>query len=365
MRLLIVACLLSVAGLLCAAVPALAQGPNWIVDAAKATDSLPPVWASFGADEPNYATTADGLHLLDAFASMGKPVYVRLHNLLTTGDGRPALKWGSTNAYTTDAAGNPVYDWTILDSIFDALVHRGLRPLAEIGFMPEALSSHPEPYRHHWAPGNNYNDIFTGWAYPPNDYARWAALVEAWVRHCVTRYGAPAVRTWYWEVWNEPNIGYWKGTPAAYDSLYDYTAAAVRRACPGALVGGPASTGPGWDKAADYLRAFLEHCRTTGAPLDFISFHAKGSPRLAAGHVVMNMTPELRDVETGFQIVSASSYKNLPILITEFDPEGCAACSVATNPENAYRNGTMYSSYTAEAFARLYDLAGQYHVNLA
>ncbi|TDX01708.1 GH39 family glycosyl hydrolase [Dinghuibacter silviterrae] len=349
-----------------------AQGPNWIVDAARLGDSLPPVWASFGCDEPNYTYGPDGSKLLGELASLG-PVTMRVHNLLTTGDGQPALKWGSTNAYTEDAAGQPVYDWTITDRIFDAFVHRGIRPIAEVGFMPEALSVHPEPYRHHWAPGKSYGDIFTGWAYPPRDYGKWAALVYAWVSHCVGRYGAAEVASWWWEVWNEPNIGYWRGSAAAYDSLYDYTADAVRRACPGARVGGPASTGPGWDKASAYLSAFLEHCHSghnaatgaAGAPLDFVSFHAKGSPHIADGHVRMNMAPELKDVENGFRLVSGSAFASLPVLVTEFDPEGCAACSVATNPENAYRNGTMYSGYTAEAFARLYALAAFYHVNLA
>jgi xylan 1,4-beta-xylosidase len=353
---------------------ALAQGPNWIVDCARVGDTLRPVWSSFGCDEPNYTYTPNGLKLLGELSALSpaSPT-MRVHNLLTTGDGQPALKWGSTNAYTEDGTGRPVYDWTITDRIFDAQVQRGIRPIAEVGFMPEALSVHPEPYRHHWAPGKSYGDIFTGWAFPPKDYTRWADLVYAWVRHCVSRYGAAQVKTWWWEVWNEPNIGYWRGTPAQYDSLYDYTADAVRRACPGARVGGPASTGPGWDKAEAYLSAFLEHCGSgrnaatgaTGAPLDFISFHAKGNPRIANGHVQMNMAPELKDVENGFRLVSASPYAALPILITEFDPEGCAACSVATNPENAYRNGTMYSGYTAEAFARLYALAGHYHVNLA
>ena len=350
------------------------QGPNWIVDCRRTGDTLRPIWSSFGCDEPNYTYGADGLKLLGELSALSpSSPTMRVHNLLTTGDGRPALKWGSTNAYTEDGTGRPVYDWTITDKIFDAQVQRGIRPIAEVGFMPEALSIHPEPYRHHWAPGKPYGDIFTGWAFPPKDYTRWADLVYAWVRHCVSRYGEAQVKTWWWEVWNEPNIGYWRGTPAQYDSLYDYTADAVRRACPGARVGGPASTGPGWDKAEAYLTAFLDHCRSgrnaatgaTGAPLDFISFHAKGSPRIADGHVHMNMAPELKDAENGFRLVSASPYAALPILITEFDPEGCAACSVATNPENAYRNGTMYSGYTAEAFARLYALAGRYHINLA
>ncbi len=138
---------------------------------------------------------------------------IRTHNLLTSGDGRPALKWGSTGVYTEDDHGPPRYNWAILDHIFDTYQERGVRPYVQIGFMPEALSTHPQPYQHDWTPGGR-KSISTGWAYPPKDYAKWAELVFQWVRHCVERYGQAEVETWYWEVWNEPNILYWRGTPA-------------------------------------------------------------------------------------------------------------------------------------------------------
>jgi hypothetical protein len=110
----------------------------------------------------------DGKKLLSELAALSPvPVYVRVHNLLTTGDGTPALKWGSTNAYTEDAGGQPRYDWTIVDRIFDTYLERGMKPLVEIGFMPEALSVKPQPYRHAFAPGDKYGAIFTGWAQPP------------------------------------------------------------------------------------------------------------------------------------------------------------------------------------------------------
>ena len=345
------------------------------VEVAKPLAPLPPVWAYFGYDEPNYTYMPDGQQLLSELASLSPvPVYVRAHNLLTSGDGTPALKWGSTNAYTEDKKGRPVYDWTIIDRIFDAYVSRGMKPIAQIGFMPEALSTHPVPYRHHWKPGDNYNDIYTGWAYPPTDYKKWGELVYQWVRHCVARYGAAEVTTWRWELWNEPNIGYWKGTPAEYNQLYDYTEAAVHRALPAAILGGPETTGPRWDKAADYLRGFLQHCVSgqnyvtgkTGTRLDYISFHAKGAPKLVDGHVQMNMGVQLDDITEGFKIVASfPTLRELPIILGENDPEGCAACGVQTSPENAYRNGTMYSSYTAAAYARLYELADFYKVNLA
>ncbi|HEX6210899.1 MAG TPA: beta-xylosidase, partial [Methylomirabilota bacterium] len=142
---------------------------------------MTPVWAFFGYDEPNYTYMKDGRRLLTELAALSPvPVYVRAHNLLTSGDGTPGLKWGSTNAYTEDASGRPRYDWTIVDRIFDEYVQRKMRPLVEIGFMPEALSTRPQPYRHRWAPGAPYGEIFTGWAWPPRDYDRWRELVYQW-----------------------------------------------------------------------------------------------------------------------------------------------------------------------------------------
>lgn len=344
------------------------------VDLTKDKGSLTPIWAWFGYDEPNYTYMKDGRKLLTELAALSPtPVYVRAHSLLVTGDGTPALKWGSTNAYTEDAQSNPVYDWTIVDKIFDTYIERHMKPIAQIGFMPEALSTKPQPYQHQWSPGATYNEIYTGWAYPPKDYARFAELVYQWVTHSVKRYGKKEVESWYWELWNEPNIGYWKGTTDEYIKLYDYSADAVKRALPTARVGGPEVTGPGWDVSAKFMRTFLDHIVSgknyvtgkTGSPLDFITFHAKGAPKLVDGVVQMNMGTQLRDIDKGFEIVASyPSLKALPIIIGESDPEGCAACSEDFHPENAYRNGTVYSSYTAASFARVYDLAAARGVNL-
>ena len=111
------------------------------------------------------------------------------------------------------------------------------KPLVEIGFMPEALSTHPEPYRHNFPQGS----IYTGWAYPPKDYQKWAEVVFQFVHHLRERYGDAEVKTWLWEIWNEPDIEYWKGTPQEYFKLYDYSVDAVLRALPEARVGGPDS----------------------------------------------------------------------------------------------------------------------------
>ena len=122
--------------------------------------------------------------------------------------------------------------------------------------MPKALSTRPVPYQHKWRVGAPYREIYTGWAYPPNDYEKWAELGYQWVKHCVDRYGAEEVATWYWETWNEPNIAYWQGTPQEFHKLHDYAIDAVRRAPPTAKVGGPDTAGSG----GQFMRDFLEHC---------------------------------------------------------------------------------------------------------
>lgn len=348
---------------------------NLQVDLSKVKGDMTPIWAWFGCDEPNYAYMKDGKKLLTELGQINpkQPVYFRAHNMLTTGDGSASFKWGSTNAYTEDANGNPIYNWRIVDSIFDTYLARGIKPMAEVGFMPEALSTKPQPYRHNWKPGDPYGNIYTGWAYPPKDYNKWAALVYEWVKHSVERYGKKEVESWYWELWNEPDLAYWRGTRKEFFKLYDYTADAIKRALPTAKVGGVDGTGPlGRLSGYRLLEGFLQHTISDtnyatgkiGAPLDFITFHAKGAPSVVRGHVRMNMGTQLRAVNNGFELVSSfPTLKNLPIIIGESDPEGCAACGMYTNPENAYRNGTMFSSYTAASFARKYDLADHYKVN--
>jgi len=337
-----------------------------LVKADKPLGVLRPIWRFFGGDEPNYATMKDGQKLLSDFGSLRpKDVFFRTHNLLTSGDGTPALKWGSTDAYHEDNDGRPIYNWTILDRIFDGYLERGVRPYAQIGFMPQALSTHPEPYRHEWRPGLSYDRIFTGWTYPPKDYGKWRELLYQWVKHCVERYGRAEVESWYWETWNEANIGYWRGTPQEFHRLHDFAVDGVRRALPSARVGGPDSAGSG----GEWTRRFLEHClRGTnyatgevGTPIDFVSFHAKGAPQYTNDHVRMGIANQLRTIDEGFRLIASfPELKNRPIVIGESDPEGCAACQ---GPAYGYRNGTVYSSYTAASFAREHDLAERHAVN--
>jgi xylan 1,4-beta-xylosidase len=337
------------------------------VNAAEALGPAAPFWRFFGADEPNYATMTNGRKLIAELGALApNQVYFRAHNLLTSGDGRPALKWGSTGAYDEDASGNPIYNWKILDEIFDTYLQRGVKPYVEIGFMPRALSVKPDPYQHHWTPEAKYDEIYTGWAWPPKDYQRWSELVFQWAKHCASKYGVAEVESWFWEVWNESNIGYWRGTPEEFLKLHDFAIEGVRRAVPKARVGGPDAAGSG----GRFTRAFLEHClRGTnfatgriGTPLDFVSFHAKGSPSYQDGHVRMGIANQLRTINDGFGLVASfPELKQTPIVIGECDPEGCAACQ---GPSLAYRNGTMFSSYNAACFARIPELAERQGVRL-
>ena len=360
---------MGLAALIALAVPQAVQAEsafpvNIRIDAGKSEGPVNPVWRFFGADEPNYATMKDGRTTLATLGQLAPGnVYFRTHNLLTSGDGTPALKWGSTNVYSEDAQGRPAYDWTIVDRIFDTYRAHGLKPYVEIGFMPEALSIHPLPYQHDWRPGSG--NLRTGWAYPPKDYAKWEELVFQWVHHSVERYGSAEVASWYFETWNEANLAsaYWGGTREDFFKLHDAAVHGVRRALPQARVGGPDIAGMG----DDFLTAFMTHVETAGTPTDFLSFHAKGKPEFlrdadGSGHVRMGIATQLQVADHEFAAIEAApAFRAKPIVIGESDPEGCAACK---GPANAYRNGTMYSSYTAASFPRLQALAARRHLSL-
>jgi len=333
-----------------------------------------PIYSWFGYDESNYSTTPHGRELLGELHDLSPvPVYIRAHHLLTSGDGTPDLKWSSTNVYAEDASGKPVYDFRLLDGIFDAYKAEGVRPMVELGFMPKdlaaALPDRPEqPYQVRY-PKNTLSGASNN---PPKDYAKWGELARVVTAHLVERYGRDEVLRWYFEVWNEPDIDYWHGSMEDYFKLYDYAVAGVRAALPGARVGGPATTSPRNDHAYGYLKSFLEHAASGKSaangkpvPLDFITFHAKGQPTLQGGGVTMGINRELIDVDRGFGLIASfPKFARLPIILSEADPEGCAACSSKVNPANNYRNGTLYPAYTAAAYKRLFELADKHKVNL-
>jgi xylan 1,4-beta-xylosidase len=342
-----------------------AQSVAISVDATAPGAPIPHIWDFHGFDEVNYSTSAEGRALLNTLGQIDPtPPHIRMHFLLNTGDGTPALKWGSTNVYTEDAAGNPVYSWTITDQIMDAVTGAGGLSFTEIAFMPQALSPHPTPYQN----SSTYASD-SGSFYPPSDYANWGDLISTWARHLNSRYPNVA-QSWLWELWNEPDLSYFHGTAAEYEKLYDYTEAALHQVIPTAKLGGPAVASSG----SSLLSSFLQHCANgtnavtgkTGTRLDLVSFHAKGGATIVNGHVEMNMGQQLSLHRTGFSAVAAvPAFKQLPIYVSEADPDGCAACPVSSTPADAYRLYPAYGAYVIEMSKRTLDLASSMGVNIA
>jgi xylan 1,4-beta-xylosidase len=364
--------LISAAAIYCGAQIPASNPVSIQVDLARPQGPYKPIYSWFGYDESNFTTMKYGKQLLAELHDLSPvPVYIRAHHLLTSGNGAAELKWSSSNVFSLGPDGKPVYDFTITDQTFDEYQKAGVRPMVELGFMPKDLAAAVpgvDMYQVHY-PANTTSGASNN---PPKDYAMWGELVRRFTEHLVERYGKQQVSTWYFEVWNEPDISYWHGTPAEYFKLYDYAVAGVRAALPNAMVGGPATTGPTSEKAARFLDSFLNHCQNdksaadgNSIPLDFVSFHPKGHPTFVDGHVRMGLANELQASEAGFVMVASHpQYIHLPIILSEADPEGCAACSMKVNPANAYRNGPLYATYTAAAMKALFDLQDRTKVNL-
>ena len=348
------------------------------VHADQIATELRPIWNYFGYDEALTTLTPEGRHLLRELNKLSatEPIRIRAHHLHTSGDGTLALKWSSTNIYTEDETGNPVYNWTLIDQIMDELTRPGIEPFVEVSFMPQALSAQPEPYTPTLTQrGLPAPDILSGGAYyPPADYAKYQTFLETWIRHCVDRYGYEAVAAWLWELWNEPESPYFKGSVDEYNRLYDHFAAAVKSVVPEARVGAPHTTDPGWKNGDVFMEAFLEHCRSglnaanggTGAPLDFIAYHAKGTTRLdEQDRVEMNLRNQLKTIDTYSRTIAGfPEFAALPVYLGESDPEGCAGCPSVLDPERDYRRTSQFASYSAASFMRKQDLVAHHGGNL-
>src|ERR671932_561597 len=341
------------------------------VDAGQWLGELPHHWTYIGYDEINYTYTPEGQELLAKFMALEEqPYYIRVHHLLCTGNCHAFYKWGSTNAYLEDETGTPIYDWTIVDLVFDTILQHRCKPFVELGFMPQDLAD-PERY-------DRAHDTWTmqqyrtyGWACPPKDYQKWYDLIYKLVRHCLERYGAAEIRSWYWELWNEPDLDYyWKGSIAEFTKLYDFTAAAVKAACPDARVGGPGTTNPvPGRRSAEFLDAFLDHCThgtnalsgRIGTELDFVSFHVKGGGYAADPKQRQQPPPSvqrvLRDIQAGHAIISKYlTLKDHECVLSEIDPDGWAAGGAWDNANLNFRNTEYYPSFVTSAF----DKAGRY-----
>lgn len=263
------------------------------VDAGTVAGAMDHAWRFIGYDECNYTYMPEGKELLGKFGALGDaPYYVRTHFTFCNGSCVGSPKFGSTNVYHEDAQGNAVYDFTYYDLILDAILESGNLPFVELGFMPEDLA---DPRYKDFPSGAGmgaYREI--GWSYPPKDYGRWADLIRATAAHLAERYGAQAVASWYFELWNEPGIFYWSGTIEDYCRLFDVTEQALHGVLPQARLGGPTVAGV-FDQGAgrEAMQAFLRHCKTgtnacggeTGTRLDFVTFHVKGAEFFADPNV--------------------------------------------------------------------------------
>lgn len=270
-------------------VVALAHRATIVVDSCVRLKPWRPVDRFLGGDEPNLAYRPRGSDLLTALGSLGNdsdeqqktPTYPRTHDLLTTGDdgliGVPGLRWGSENAYTEDEDGDPIYNLSIIDMMFDPYLGKNIKPYAEIGFMPRALVHDPEPYSFAFDPAADDNFIWTAWSHRPKDYENWEELLHRWASHAVERYGKDEVNSWYWETWNEPNI------PCERDRVSAPMNMLMR--FPGIGVGrGRCSS---CSTTLPYIRwscCSSSACRRTRSERDtalgFVSFHAEGEPLL-------------------------------------------------------------------------------------
>jgi xylan 1,4-beta-xylosidase len=205
--------------------------------------------------------------------------------------------------------GKTVYNWTKIDQLYDDLLARHIRPFVELGFTPKALATSPNSI-FYWN-GNTSHPKPEGW----HD------LVDAYIRHIEKRYGKDEVHTWYFEVWNEPNLsGFWEGgDQKAYFELYDLTAKTIKSIDPALRVGGPSTAGAAW------VPEFLAHVKQSGAAVDFVTTHTYG---VDGGFLDENGVQDTKlsasadaivgDVRRVREQISASPYPGLPLYFTEW-----------------------------------------------
>ena len=339
------------------------------VDASRETGMLARNWRYIGYDENNYTHTPEGEALLASFGDMEPaPCFVRAHHMLCTGNLHGVYKWGSTNAYTEDDSGNPIYTWDTVDRILDTLLRSNCKPFFELGFMPFHLVD-PKHFEGMWD-GQKYDEYKRRfWAYPPKDYEKWQHLISALVSHCVDKYGKAEVLTWYWELWNEPDIFYWQGTPEEFFRLYDHTEYALHAVLPEARLGGPGTTDPNpGSKSLAFLEAFLDHCKggqhavtgETGTRLDFITYHTKGGGfpfKIHAKKETPTIGKQVSQVRTGLDAMHRHGYSGLEVVLSEADPDGWAAGGVHDNANMKFRNTEYYASYVACGYHHIEKLA--------
>ena len=253
---------------------------------------------SVGADFPGTLIRDDSLAQLKTAKDELGFRYIRFHGIFHDVLGTYKV-----------VGGKPVYDWTKIDYLYDKLLAMGIKPFVELGFTPEAMKTSDNSI-FYWK-GNT--------SHP--DHAQWAPLVDAFVRHLQQRYGRDEVRTWFFEVWNEPNLdGFWeKADQPAYFALYDLSARTIKAIDSQLRVGGPSTAGAAW------VPEFLAHTQKSGAAVDFITTHTygvdggfldengKGDTKLSASNDAI-----VGDVRKVRREIEASYLPKLPLYFTEW-----------------------------------------------
>ncbi len=208
-----------------------------------------------------------------------------------------------------DAHGRPVYNFSYVDEIYDALLRQGVRPYVELSFMPPQLASRKAAMGFWYAPN----------IAPPRSWTLWRDLIRRFAQHLINRYGIDQVSHWYFEVWNEPNISFWAGSPkqASYFHLYEVTARALKSVSPRLRVGGPATAQAAW------ISAFIRFCATRHVPVDFVSTHVYGDDTaenvLHRHETIGRRDMVVRAVEKVHQEVQHSPMPGLPLIFSEFN----------------------------------------------
>ena len=349
------------------------------VDASKWIGKLAHTWNYIGYDECNYTHSPGGIKLIEKFGKLEKPYYMRAHHMLCTGILHAFYKWGSTNVYIEDEQGNPIYNYDVIDRMMDIWLNHNCKPFFELGFMPRDLADPRDAEN-----GQFYQIAYgiseyqrVGWAMPPKDYNKWYDLIYHLISHLKDRYGEKELKTWYFEMWNEPDIFYWRGTRDEFCKLYDYTEAAIHAAMPEARFGGPATCGmrDPEGRASQFLRGFLDHIRNginyysgeKGTRIDFTTFHTKGGGYrfdTLAKKQIPSVQELLANVATQAGIIKEFGYDGLECVLSEADPDGWAAGGRYDNFNLNFRNTEYYASYVMSSYKNLYDLAEQLRMDI-
>jgi xylan 1,4-beta-xylosidase len=293
---------LAMIALIVISAPVAARPPSATItiDANAATQAFPHFW------EQMFGSGRAILTLRESWRRDAREVkqitglqYVRFH----------AILHDEVGVYDEDKDGKPIYNFSYVDQIYDGLLALGLKPFVEVSFMPKKLASNQAPFAF-W-----YQPIVA----PPKDYAKWDNLITAFAQHLVERYGIEEVATWYFEVWNEPNIDFWAGTPKqqTYFELYDHTARAIKGVNQRLRVGGPSTAQAAW------VDAMIDHAVKNSVPLDFVSTHAYGNDtskdvfqtdeRIPRDQMVCRAVKKVHDQ------IKASARPNMPLIWSEFN----------------------------------------------